>query len=69
MGEGAAKDGVFAMTLGEGLHGEAATDGVGADAALERSWRVVGFSKSQGTPCFTQFPHLGCTSSHYEGGH
>jgi len=40
---------------------------VGDDAAVEAaciSAMISGCSKSQATPCLTQLPHLGWTSSH-----
>lgn len=70
LGEGTAKDGVFVRMLGEGLEGSAGADGVAAeDAALRSSRTTTGFSKSHGTPCFTQLPHFGWISSHYKRGH
>lgn len=33
--------------------------------AKTSSSAISGFSKSQGTPCLTQLPHFGWTSSHY----
>ena len=69
MGDGAAREGVLGMTLGEGLEGSGGPEAVAAEfATLNSSWMAAGFSKSQGTPCLTQFPHFGWISSHYEQG-
>ena len=52
--------------LGDGLGGARdKAGGVAAEFAASRSfWIMAGFSKSQGTPCFEQWPHLGWVSSH-----
>ena len=44
--------------------------GVDGEAAALSSARISGCSKSHATPCLTQLPHLGWTSSHWgDGGH
>lgn len=68
------KEGVFARCAdGDGAVDEALSMGDCDDwvfegvRAVRRSSNMSGFSKSHGTPCLRQLPHLGWTSSHYQG--
>ena len=50
----------------EGLSAKLLLEVVGRGVSTtKRESAISGFSKSQRTPCLTQFPHRGWTSSHF----